>query len=166
MKSNLTSESQKPGFVIRVHLTDGSVESFAQADAAQAQNIWQTVEPARLFAQPRLVIAGEHSKSVFVSAHILRVDFIQDTFDCWEFPCGYSDVVELSEDEFRARAHLDRPELMPKREQHTPTGDLLVSFIKLHTCHDDINPTRIVPIGPLLDLISPHGREKLPEGQG
>lgn len=28
--------------------------------------------------------------------------------------------------------------------------------------HDDINPTRIVPIGPLLDLDAPHGREGLP----
>jgi len=27
--------------------------------------------------------------------------------------------------------------------------------------HDDINPTRIVPIGPLQDLNAPHGREKL-----
>jgi putative glutathione S-transferase len=27
--------------------------------------------------------------------------------------------------------------------------------------HDDINPTRIVPIGPLQDLDSPHGRERL-----
>lgn len=28
--------------------------------------------------------------------------------------------------------------------------------------HDDINPTRIVPIGPDLDLLAPHGREALP----
>ncbi len=27
--------------------------------------------------------------------------------------------------------------------------------------HDDINPTRIVPIGPLMDLTAPHGREPL-----
>ena len=27
--------------------------------------------------------------------------------------------------------------------------------------HDDINPTRIVPIGPALDLTLPHGREKM-----
>ena len=27
--------------------------------------------------------------------------------------------------------------------------------------HDDINPTRIVPIGPVLDLSRPHGREQL-----
>lgn len=28
--------------------------------------------------------------------------------------------------------------------------------------HEEINPTRIVPIGPELDLTTPHGREKLP----
>ncbi len=27
--------------------------------------------------------------------------------------------------------------------------------------HDDINPARIVPIGPLLELNTPHGRERL-----
>ena len=27
--------------------------------------------------------------------------------------------------------------------------------------HDDINPTRIVPVGPIQDLAAPHGREKL-----
>ena len=35
--------------------------------------------------------------------------------------------------------------------------------IKRHyyVTHDDINPTRIVPLGPLLDLKSPHGRDRL-----
>jgi len=27
--------------------------------------------------------------------------------------------------------------------------------------HEEINPTRIVPLGPLLDLMKPHGRERL-----
>jgi putative glutathione S-transferase len=30
--------------------------------------------------------------------------------------------------------------------------------------HDDINPTRIVPIGPLQDLLAPHGRDRLSAG--
>jgi len=132
MKTKSRRESQKPAFVIRVHLTDGSVESFAQTDEAEAQKLWDKIEPSRLFAQSRLVVAGEHSKSVFVTAHILRVDFIQETYECWEFPGGYSDVVELLEDDFKKYAHLDRPELMAKREQPTPVGDLLVSFLKLH----------------------------------
>lgn len=32
--------------------------------------------------------------------------------------------------------------------------------------HDQINPTRIVPIGPELDLTRPHGREKLMQSRG
>jgi hypothetical protein len=132
MKIKSRRKSQKPAFAIRVHLTDGSVESFAQTDKVEAQKLWDKIEPSHLFAQSRLVVAGEHSKSVFVTAHILRVDFIQETYECWKFPGGYSDVVELSEDEFKKHAHLDRPELMAKREQPTPIGDLLVSFLKLH----------------------------------
>jgi hypothetical protein len=132
MKSKLIDASEKPSLAVRVHLTDGSVQSFAPTSEAKAKKLWGQIEPSRLFAQPRLVLAGEHSKSVFVTAHVLRVDFIQSTYECWKFPGGYADVVELSEDEFRKRTHLDQPELMAKRERLTPVGDLLVSFLKFH----------------------------------
>jgi putative glutathione S-transferase len=38
-----------------------------------------------------------------------------------------------------------------------------IDHIKRHyyITHDDINPTRIVPLGPILDLQRPHGRERL-----
>ena len=38
-----------------------------------------------------------------------------------------------------------------------------IDHIKRHYyyTHDDINPTRIVPVGPLLDFTAPHGRERL-----
>ena len=132
MNTNVRGESEKPGLVIQVHLTDGSVESFSQTDEAEAQKLWQRIEPSRLFASPRLVLAGEHSKSVFVTAQVVRVDFVRESKECWEFPGGFSDIVELSESEFRKNARLDQPELMAKRSQHTPVGDLLVSFLKLH----------------------------------
>jgi len=132
MKTKPHGKSKKPVFAIRVHLMDGSVESFAPVDEAGAQKLWDQIEPSRLFTQSRIVLAGEHSKSVFATAHVLRVDFIQDTYECWQFPGGYSDVVELSEKEFRKLAHLDQPELMARRERPTPIGDLLVSFLKLH----------------------------------
>jgi hypothetical protein len=120
-----------PSLLVRVHLTDGSVESFLQDDAEKAAAIRQRVDPARLFAQQRIVIAGTHSKSVFVCSEIVRIDFLQEGFTCWEFPQGYSDLVELSETEFREHALLDQPDLMPQREVHTPVGDLLISFLKL-----------------------------------
>jgi len=95
------------------------------------EKLWDSIEPSRLFAHPRIVIGSEHSKSVFVSAEIIRADFLHSSFQCWKFPGGYSDIVELSEDEFRSHAHLDQPALMANREQPTPVGDLLVSFVKL-----------------------------------
>jgi hypothetical protein len=61
----------------------------------------------------------------------VRIDFIRKDRACWGFPEGYADVVELSEADFRKHAHLDEPALMPKREQPTPAGNLLVSFLKL-----------------------------------
>lgn len=131
MKAKLIEASSKLALGIRIHLKDGSIESFAQSDKIEAQKLWDKIEPSRLFAQSRLVLAGEYSKSVFVTEQILRVDFIQDTYECWQFPGGYSDVIELSEEEFRKHAHLDQPELMAKREQPTPVGDLLVSFLRL-----------------------------------
>jgi hypothetical protein len=132
MKAKLIEAPKKRSFAIRVHLTDGAVESFAPTSEAEAKKLWDQIEPSRLFAQSRLILAGEHSKSVFVTAHVLRVDFIQNAYECWKFPGGYADVVELSEADFRRRTNLDRPERMAKREQPTPVGDLLVSFLKLH----------------------------------
>src|SRR5436190_5839955 len=128
---NMNSSTSKSALTIRFHLTDGSVQSFVQNDTAAAQKLWHALDPTRLFARQRIVIGSEHSKAVFVSAEIIRIDFVGDDFDCWEFPGGYSDIVELSEEEFREHAHLDQPALMARRAQPTPVGDLLVSFVQL-----------------------------------
>ena len=131
MNTDASQRTSKNVLTIRFHLTDGSVHSFVQADDASARKLWKGIDPAKLFARPRIVIGSEHSKAVFVSAEIIRVDFLHDSFQCWEFPGGYSDIVELSEEGFRSHVHLDQPALMAKREQPTPVGDLLVSFVKL-----------------------------------
>jgi hypothetical protein len=128
---NTSQNSGSPAMILRIHLSNGTVESFIQADEATARKTWEAIDPVRLFAQQRVVIAGANSKSVFVSSEIERIDFVQHFCPCWEFPQGYSDVVEISEADFRKHAHLDQPELMPKREHPTPVGDLLVSFLKL-----------------------------------
>ena len=75
--------------LIRVYLTDGSVESFAQPDEARAKALWDSLDPLRLFAQQRVVIAGAASKSVFVGPEIVRIDFVQQFCPCWQFPQGY-----------------------------------------------------------------------------
>src|SRR2546429_9224158 len=105
MKTDPQKNPSKPALTIRFHLTDGSVHSFVQADDTAAQKLWDGVDPARLFARPRMVIGSGHSKAVFVSAETVRVDFLQDSFQCWELPGGYSDIVDLLEGEFANEAH-------------------------------------------------------------
>ena len=131
MTTNPQVNLSKPPLTIRFHLTDGSIHPFTQPDATINEKLWDRIEPSRLFAHQRIVVGSEHSKSVFVAAEIIRVDFLHQSFQCWEFPGGWSDIVELSEEEFRAHAHLDQPSLMVRREQPTPPGDLLVSFVRL-----------------------------------
>src|SRR5881396_2022605 len=123
MTMNTQNRQLKAGLTIRFHLTDGSIHSFVLTDDAAARKLWEGVDPARRFARPRIVVGNEHSKAVFVSAEIVRVDFLHDSFQSWEFPGGYSDIVELSEEEFREHAHLDQPSLMSRRDQPTPVGD-------------------------------------------
>jgi putative glutathione S-transferase len=38
-----------------------------------------------------------------------------------------------------------------------------IDHIKRHyyMTHEEINPTRIVPLGPIIDLTKPHGRKRL-----
>ncbi len=120
-----------PAMIIRIHLENGIIQSFVQNDEATARKTWDAIDPVKVFTMPRVVIAGDHSKSVFVGQSIVRIDFVQHFCPCWQFPDGYSDIVELSEEDFRKNAHLDEPELMPKREQCTSVGDLLVSFLQL-----------------------------------
>lgn len=131
LKGTTTPGSVAPAMIVRIHLENGSVQSFVQADEATARKTWEAIDPVRLFTQARVVIAGDYSKSVFVGSAMVRIDFVQHFCPCWEFPEGYLDVVELSEADFRKNAHLDEPKLMAKRDHRTPVGDLLVSFIKL-----------------------------------
>src|SRR3989442_10782326 len=68
-----------------------------------------------LFRSPRIVIGSEHSKAVFVSAETIRVDFIQDSFQCWEFPGGYSRSEEHTS-ELQSRPHLVCRLLLEKKK--------------------------------------------------
>jgi len=53
--------------------------------------------------------------------------------------------------------------LMDLYQQPGVAATVHFDHIKRHyyITHDDINPTRIVPLGPALDLTGPHGRERL-----
>src|SRR5438132_2930598 len=88
---------------IRFQFVDGSVANFFQPDLEIAESIWSRINVAHLFTRPRIVIADDYSKSVFVCSQINRIDFVFEGSDFSQLPNDHADLVELSEQEFRTR---------------------------------------------------------------
>lgn len=116
---------------IRFYFVDGSQETFKQPDGAAAETIQRQIHPSTLFSQTRIVVADDYSKSVFVCSQINRVDLVFDGPGFDGIPHDHTDVVELTESEFREHVPLDRPKRLEKRQQPRRAGDLLVSFLHL-----------------------------------
>ena len=127
----LSQINAAPLLEIRFQFVDGSVANFFQSDPEIAENIWSRINVAYLFTRPRIVIADDYSKSVFLSSQINRIDFLFDGSDFSKIPTDHAELVELGEEEFREHVPLDDPARMEKRVQPRRVGDLLVSFLHL-----------------------------------
>jgi hypothetical protein len=121
----------RPALEIRFHFVDGSRKIFTQAGAEAADRILRGINKAVLFNQPRIVVADDYSKSVFVCSEINRIDFIFDDPGFSDIPPDHADLVELTETEFDQYVRTDDPASLEKRAQHRPAGDPLVSFLHL-----------------------------------
>ena len=120
-----------PPLEIRFQFVDGSVANFFQRDPEIAENIWSRISVAHLFTRPRIVVADDYSKSVFLSSQINRIDFLFAGSDFSKIPTDHAELVELGEEEFREHVPLDDATRMEKRVQPRRVGDLLVSFLHL-----------------------------------
>src|SRR5438128_11118 len=116
---------------IRFQFVDGSMTSFLQPDPKLAENIWRRINVSHLFTRPRIVVADDYSKSVLLSSQINRIDFLFEGSDFSQIPNDHADLVELSEEDFRALVPLEDPSRLERRVQPRQVGDLLVSFLHL-----------------------------------
>jgi len=116
---------------IRFQFVDGSMTTFLQPDPKLAENIWRRINVSHLFTRPRIVVADDYSKSVFLSSQINRIDFVFEGSDFSQIPNDHADLVELSEEDFRALVPLEDPARLERRVQPRRVGDLLVSFLHL-----------------------------------
>src|SRR5882724_9584534 len=131
LRSKPISKQNEAPLEIRFQFVDGSVTSFFQPDPEMAENIWSRINVAQLFTRPRIVVADDYSKSVFLSSQINRIDFLFEGSDFSQIPNDHADLVELSEEDFRALVPLQDPARLERREQPRRVGDLLVSFLHL-----------------------------------
>ncbi len=116
---------------IRIHTQGGSVETFIQDDPALVTRLLKGIQPATVFSADIITIAGDYSLTTFVASRIYRVDLISQGFAPWKYPAGILDVVELSEDEYRERSHLDDPARLEKRESPQVSGEFAFMFGEL-----------------------------------
>src|SRR6266404_225441 len=125
------AEQNEAPLEIRFEFVDGSVANFFQPDAEIAEGIWSRINVAHLFTRPRIVLADDYSKSVFVCSQINRIDFVFEGSDFSQIPNDHADLVELSEEDFHAHVPLEDPAHLERRVQPRHVGDLLVSFLHL-----------------------------------
>ena len=131
LRTEPISKQNEAPLEIRFQFVDGSVANFFQSDPEIAEVIWSRIKVTYLFTRSRIVVADDYSKSVFLCSQINRIDFIFDGSDFSQIPKDHADLVELSEEDFRARVPLEDPARLERRVQPRRVGDLLVSFLHL-----------------------------------
>ena len=114
---------------IRIHTHSGSVETFFQDNRLLAARILNGTQPAKVFADHTITIAGDYSLTSFVASRVNRIDFITNDLPAWKNPTDILDLVELSQDEFRQRSHLDDPARLERRRSPKMTGEFTAVFV-------------------------------------
>ena len=116
---------------IRIHTQGGSVETFFQDDPALAARILKGIQSRSVFAGDIITIAGDYSLTTFVASRVSRVDLIAEDLPLWKRPTEILDVVELSEEEFRERSHVNDPARLERRRSPKRTGEFAVVIVEV-----------------------------------
>src|SRR3974390_2015292 len=116
---------------IRIHTQSGSVETFFQDNPALVAPILKGIQSTKVFASGVITIAGDYSLTSFATSRVNRVDLITEALPHWKYPDDILDVLELSEDEFRERSHLNDPARLEPRRSPKHTGEFALVFVEV-----------------------------------
>ena len=116
---------------IRIHSCGGSVGTFFQDNPVLAERILKEIQPAKVFTGDIITIAGDYSLTSFVPSRVNRVDLIAEDLPLWEQAADILDVIELPEDEFRERSHVNDPSRLERRRSPKRTGEFAVVFVEI-----------------------------------
>jgi len=116
---------------IRIHTCEGPVEAFFQDKPALVERILKGIQSRSVFTGDIITIVGDYSLTTFVASRVSRIDFVTKDFEPWKHPADILNVVELSEDEFRERSHLNDPARLERRRSPKKTGEFAVVFVEV-----------------------------------
>lgn len=116
---------------IRIHTQSGSVETFFQDSPTLVASILKGIQSTKVFATNIITIAGDYSLTSFVASRVNRVDLVDEALPHWKHAEDIFDVVELSEDEFRERSHLNDPARLERRRSPKQIGESVLVFVEV-----------------------------------
>jgi len=116
---------------IHIHTESGLVETFFQDSPTHIASILKGIQSTKVFASNIITIAGEYSLTTFATSRVNRVDLIDEDLPVWKHADDILDVVELSEDEFRERSHLNEPARLERRRTPKQTGEFALVFVAM-----------------------------------
>jgi hypothetical protein len=122
---------------ILIHTQGDSVETFFQDNPALVARILKEIQPAKVFTGDIITIAGDYSLTSFVASRVNRVDLIAEDLPLWEYPTDILYVVELTEDDFRKRSHVNDPARLERRRSPKRTGEFAVVFVEVEMTGGD-----------------------------
>src|SRR4029434_2532597 len=102
--------------------------TLCQDNPALVAPLLKGIQSSKVFATNIITIAGDYSLTSFVASRVNRVDLIDEELPIWKHPEDVLDVVELSEDEFRERSHLNDPARLERRRSQKQTGESTAVF--------------------------------------
>src|ERR1041385_5964989 len=114
---------------IRIHTESGSVETFFQDNPALVASMLKSIHSTKVFASSVITIAGDYSLTTFATSRVNRVDLIDEDLPVWKHPEDILEVIELSEQEFRERSHLNDPARLERRRIPRQTGEFALVFV-------------------------------------
>lgn len=94
-------DSESTHLVIRVHLADARIVTFAVADEREANRILEGINPKKFFDQGPLVMGCAESLTAFQTSLVVQVELISDELPSWPFHHNVRVVREVSSQMYR-----------------------------------------------------------------
>jgi hypothetical protein len=91
-----------PNLLVEVHRTDGQIDRFEVFDSEQAKVLVDLLNPAKVFANPSLMLSEANCLTTYRSQSIVRIDVGGADAPIWPHLGGASSIREVSEDEFKS----------------------------------------------------------------
>lgn len=91
-------------FRLRLFLVSGDVAQFQQSDADGIRRNVSALAPDSIFAQPFLIVAGDHRTTTYRTSSVLRAEIDTTHPIQWEFGRRVEECELLDEPEFQAEA--------------------------------------------------------------